>query len=283
MTNTDDKNKFVQLIRENQNIVHKICHLYCYNYEDKRDLYQEITLQQLQKYKKAWLGQSQTLIETNQLTEKQIMDFITRQSNSITTSYRRSLVFDMCFKAGLLVSFLLLAYLLRASSNLIVLNIVLMIASGTMLVLQSKFYREIGVSENQESAIKEFLESKVATFYKKFTKAIYLAALSNPLFFLSGSMFYFYFKYGTVRPMDLEDYLVFSAGLAMSFLIAVFAQLKQYNFQVQQLETCLKDFDEGKMNRFAAKKRKNQRLVLFLLGAGLFVFGLLVVSHFFLR
>lgn len=50
MGNTDDKNTFVQLIGAHQNIIHKICHLYCYNSDDKRDLYQEITLQLWKSY-----------------------------------------------------------------------------------------------------------------------------------------------------------------------------------------------------------------------------------------
>lgn len=47
---TDDKSKFVQLIQKHQNIIHKICHFYCYNEEDKHDLYQEITLQLWRSY-----------------------------------------------------------------------------------------------------------------------------------------------------------------------------------------------------------------------------------------
>jgi RNA polymerase sigma-70 factor (ECF subfamily) len=40
----------VRLIRENSGIIHKICHLYCVNHEDKRDLYQEIVLQLWKSY-----------------------------------------------------------------------------------------------------------------------------------------------------------------------------------------------------------------------------------------
>ena len=44
MTN-DIKKRFIQQITTHQNIIHKICHFYCYNTNDKRDLYQEIMLQ----------------------------------------------------------------------------------------------------------------------------------------------------------------------------------------------------------------------------------------------
>ncbi|MBD3290510.1 sigma-70 family RNA polymerase sigma factor [candidate division KSB1 bacterium] len=46
----EDKNRFVKLIHDNQAIIHKICHVYCNNKDDKQDLYQEITLQLWKSY-----------------------------------------------------------------------------------------------------------------------------------------------------------------------------------------------------------------------------------------
>jgi RNA polymerase sigma-70 factor, ECF subfamily len=48
--NSSDKNKFVALVKEHQNIIHKICHVYCYTKEDKQDLSQEIILQLYKSY-----------------------------------------------------------------------------------------------------------------------------------------------------------------------------------------------------------------------------------------
>ena len=48
--NSSDKNKFVALVKEHQNILHKICHVYCYTKEDKQDLSQEIILQLFKSY-----------------------------------------------------------------------------------------------------------------------------------------------------------------------------------------------------------------------------------------
>jgi len=41
----DIKDSFVKQINTHQNIIHKICHFYCYNENDKKDMYQEIMLQ----------------------------------------------------------------------------------------------------------------------------------------------------------------------------------------------------------------------------------------------
>ena len=45
MNPQNEKHTFIKLVTENQNILHKICHFYCYQPQDKQDLYQEITLQ----------------------------------------------------------------------------------------------------------------------------------------------------------------------------------------------------------------------------------------------
>ena len=44
------KNKFLQLIDENQHIIHKICSLYTVNEEDRKDLSQEIVYQLWKSY-----------------------------------------------------------------------------------------------------------------------------------------------------------------------------------------------------------------------------------------
>lgn len=45
LLDTPLEQKFIELIQNNQGIIHKICRLYCEEEEDRRDLFQEITLQ----------------------------------------------------------------------------------------------------------------------------------------------------------------------------------------------------------------------------------------------
>jgi RNA polymerase sigma-70 factor (ECF subfamily) len=40
-----DRNKFTSVIKENQNLIYKICYSYCSNPENRRDLQQEILMQ----------------------------------------------------------------------------------------------------------------------------------------------------------------------------------------------------------------------------------------------
>lgn len=47
----DNLNKdFVKRISENQKLIHKVCNVYCYTYEDRKDLFQDIVLQLWRAY-----------------------------------------------------------------------------------------------------------------------------------------------------------------------------------------------------------------------------------------
>ncbi len=47
-----DRDRFVAVIKENQNLIFKICHSYCQNPEDRKDLQQEIMIQLWSSFKK---------------------------------------------------------------------------------------------------------------------------------------------------------------------------------------------------------------------------------------
>ncbi len=44
------KDSFIERLNNNQGIISKICNIYCFNEEDRKDLYQEITLQLWRSY-----------------------------------------------------------------------------------------------------------------------------------------------------------------------------------------------------------------------------------------
>jgi len=46
-----EKEKFISIIRDNQNLIFKICYTYCKNTEDRKDLEQEILLQLWKSFK----------------------------------------------------------------------------------------------------------------------------------------------------------------------------------------------------------------------------------------
>jgi len=236
---------------------------------------------ELKKFKETWQKQSQSLIQSDHLSKEEIMDFISNQSRQVTAGYRKGLLFDIVWKALLTFSFLILAFLFNANGNMVIMNIVLMICTAVILLMQTKYYQHAALSDNADNSIKEFLKYKVEYFNRDFVKAIYLIALSGPLFFISSGLFYFYFKYGYVRPLDAEDYTVFGAGVLLAFLTSVIAQVRQYKFQLEQLTACLNDLDEKQISRIEQKKSRNRRIVNTLFWSGMIILILLAVTYFF--
>lgn len=47
-----EKDKFISVIRENQNLIYKICYSYCSNSEDQKDLQQDILIQLWNSFRK---------------------------------------------------------------------------------------------------------------------------------------------------------------------------------------------------------------------------------------
>ena len=45
-----NENDFLQLLKKHQNIIHKICRIYAYDYSVQKDLFQEISIQLWKSY-----------------------------------------------------------------------------------------------------------------------------------------------------------------------------------------------------------------------------------------
>ena len=231
----------------------------------------------LNKYKKAWYSGSRELTQRNRLSEEDIMDFITTQSRHILSGLQKSVIFDVILKTLLALSFFILAILFSSDVNLIIMNILLTVFMAGLILLQSKYYHKAAFGEDPGASIKDYLHNRLTFFDKEYIKVIYLVALSSPMFFFSGVLFYSYFKYGIIRPLDMEDYSVFAIGLLLSFIISSFAHVKQYRFQLDQLHRCLEDLDEQEINRIKLNKEGNKRLLYILFWAGFIIITLLVM------
>jgi hypothetical protein len=110
-----------------------------------------------------------------------------------------------------------------------------------------------------------------------------VGALSNSLFILSGMLYYFYFKYGEIRPFQWDDYLVFGVALLIGFALGAFAQVKQHNFHVKQLENCLQEINEDKISTYTIREQRNKKRRISLIFLLALVSGLLVLAFFIFR
>ena len=143
-----------------------------------------------------------------------------------------------------------------------------------LLWLEEKSYEEIaetiGITVKNVSVKLVRIKSKL--------NSLYVGALSNSLFIISASFYYYYFKYGEVRPFGIDDYLVFSIIIIIGFVLGAFAQIKHQNFQIQQLEHSLTEIDENTINELSIKNQNNRRRQLFMIYLLAIICGLLVLA-----
>jgi hypothetical protein len=141
-------------------------------------------------------------------------------------------------------------------------------------------YRSTPSDLSSEPVIRRSLEKRIDFYHKKYVKSLYIGALSNSLIFVSGSLYYFYFKYGEIRPLDLTDYLVFGGATLIAFILGAAVNIYHMNFQVKQLESCLAEIDEDSISELTLKKQKNKRRRLFLIMLLALISGLLLLAYF---
>jgi hypothetical protein len=234
----------------------------------------------LDSIKAAWKNESS--FEDHRLSELDIENFLSSKSKDISQLFRKGLIFDIVLKSVIGVSLIGIFFLLRANQSII------LVSSILMLILWAIRYQwlmiaRIPKTSTSDPVIRASLENKIKFYRQHFIKSLYVGALSNSLFILSGMLYYFYFKYGEIRPFAWDDYLVFGVTIIIGFALGAYVQITQHSFQVKQLENCLQDIDEDAMTTLTLRDQrdKKRRLILIILLA--LVCGLLLLAFFIFR
>jgi len=217
------------------------------------------------------------------LSEAEIQGFLSKRSRDISQHFRLGLIMDLVLKSLVGISFIGILILFRENLNLILMIAVLLLGVLWTMRYQWLLIGKIPEDSSTDPVIRTSLENKLAFYHRHYKKALYVGALSNALLILSGILYYFHFKYGEIRPIQWDDYLVFGASMVLGFGLGAFVQIKQFNFQIKQLESCLQEIDEETISTFTLRDQRNKKrrlLFIFLLAlAG----GLLLLALFIFR
>ena len=234
----------------------------------------------LDSIKAAW--KIEKSFEDHKLSEADIQGFLSGKSKDISQLFRKGLIFDIVLKSIIGLSLIGLFFLLKASHTII------LISSVLMLILWAIRYQWLMISRipkatASDPVIRNSLKNKVKFYHQHFRKSLYVGALSNSLFILSGMLYYFYFKYGEIRSFTWDDFLVFGVTIILGFALGAYVQIAQHNFQVKQLENCLEEIDEDTITTLTLmqQRAKKRRLTLIFLLA--LVCGLLLLAFFIFR
>ena len=224
--------------------------------------------------KRAW--KKEAFAGSTVLSREKIQKYLQKRSTGMDRMYRAGLLTDMVLKGVISLALIVLVILCDGKMVCLVPALLLVIAV-TGILYQYRTLRRIPDREDAEPVVRTSLERRISFFYRSFRPAIYVAALSGSLVFATGSLFYFHVKYGGIRPFTWDDYLVFSLAFLLAFILGAIANIRQYRFQVGQLEECLRDLDEEGLKALRIKDQRNQRMrnllaILLALIAGILLF-----------
>lgn len=234
----------------------------------------------LDKYQSAWKNEKSFHAEN--LSETDIRIFM-KSASKMMRQFKWTLLFDIVLKSVLFLSFVILLFLFN-NQPIALLNVSFFIfITAFGIVWQTKVYKRLLKISISNKQLKKILRSYINFYNGEYVKSLFVSALSSTLFFLSGSLFYLYFKYKQIPTFEFDDFIVLSIGIVLSYGVSAFAQIKQTNFQIKQLESCLIEIEENKLTASSIKTYRTKRLknivvvgIALILGVILFLYLFLI-------
>lgn len=211
----------------------------------------------IEELRKSWMDQDAS--STASLSEEDIRGFLQGSSRDITRQFRLGLDFDIVLKSILILSFVGSIFLFRNNMEVIALSGSLILVLGLGIRFQARMKQKVPGSPHGISA-REALERKISFYHTFYFRSISLGALSSTLLFLSGMLYYFYFRYGMIRPFTWDDYLVFGLFLFLSYLLSFLANHLNFRARIGQLEESLEELDREALDELKLKDLKRKKL-----------------------
>lgn len=234
--------------------------------------------QNLDSYIGAW--KREQVYSALTLSADQISSYLKKQTKSIAVQFRVGVWMDIIYKSILAAAclFFLLVYPGGATSNITALVILGLSLLGTGYQFYIKRLIAKGFDRTQNS--REFLAASIAFYNRRYIKSILVSAGTNPLLFATGSLFYFQYNYGGIRPFELDDFIVFSLAIILAFGLSAWIYLNQYNFHISQLEESLSEINAGTIQKHTLQMQRKRRIRRIIASLLALVAGVLVISYF---
>ncbi len=235
----------------------------------------------LDTMKAAW--KKERSFEDKRLSEADIEGFLTGKSKDISQLFRKGLIFDIVLKSVIGASFLGITALFRNNLSVVLISSAILLVILWAIRYQWLMIGRIPEASAADQTVRTTLENKISFYHQRYIKSLYVGALSNSLLVLAGMLYYFYFKYGEIRPFQWDDYLVSCVVIILSYAIGAVAQIKQSNFQVKQLKSCLQEIDEDAISTLTIRDQRNKKRQMILIFLLALLCGLLVLTFFIFR
>lgn len=235
----------------------------------------------LDSMKSAW--KSEKSFDDNRLSEEDIERFLHKGSKDISQLFKKGLRFDIVLKGLAGASLLVLVVLFRGNLNLVLLIAAILLIVFWAIRHQWLLIGKIPGIHAGNPVIRTILEQRISFYHRHYIKSLYVGAFSNALLIFSGMLYYFYFKYGEMRPLQWDDYLVFAAVILIGYFFSAYIQIVQHNFQVRQLESSLREIDENSLNSDTIRQQRNKKRRMILIFVLALICGLLLLAFLIFR
>ena len=228
----------------------------------------------LEKYKSAW--KNEPGFDEKRLTRAEIQKFMNSESRSISMQFKTGIRIDIILKIIVGLSFAGILFLFPKMKTVIFLAGAIIILIASIVAYQLITYMRIpGIKADRNMA--QLLKDYIGFYSEKYIKSLLAAALTGPMIFISGSLYYIYAKYGNLRPFDTEDYIVMCVFIVASYVIGAVAHVWNFSYRIRQLERSLAEIEQEKiskdsLNRYRRQRRRN----VIILGIAL-LFGIILL------
>ena len=202
-----------------------------------------------------------------------------KKSQQLSKTGSRAIYFDIVFKS--LIAFALAYLVVFQVTESVYKPIISILISITVLLLGMNFIflKKLKKIKGTD-AIMDNLKNKLHYFETTYRNFIINSSFSNPLFVLTGFLFYFQFKYGEIRMETPWNDPVPYLFLLVAFIISFGAQWTNYKNEVRELTETIRDLDDEKLAAIKIEEyRKRRKRNLFIYSVLLLV-GILILLFF---
>ncbi|MBN2416734.1 hypothetical protein JXO52_12880 [bacterium] len=238
-------------------------------------------MKNIDEYKEVWKAASAEDAGFAPLSRDEMRAYLKGRSHSAGRLFRNGLVIDIALKTGVGAALLYLALVMNTPQGI---DLAAYVTLGCILVLgslQVRYLVTMPPFAPDRNNVRDMLAAIIEYYETRYRTVLFIAGGTNPLLLVTGMLYYFFFRYGGVRPLDSEDLVVFTLFLLVGYLLGVLVPMLQYRFQMNQLRECLSDLDESTFSSQKLKEQKMQRIrwiaaAVLALIAGLLLFAYLV-------
>ncbi|MEE4116044.1 MAG: hypothetical protein V2I37_07740 [Marinilabiliaceae bacterium] len=231
----------------------------------------------IEKYKEYWKQDNPGSKEL--LSKEEIQGYLSGTSRNISTLFRKGLIADIILKMLCALSLVVLLLFYSGSNRAMTAIVATLVITVLLIWYQVKSLKLIPGHDSFITDMRSSLQSRINYYYRRHIKSLLNGGLTNSILIIAGSLYYFYFKYGEIRAMETDDYIVFSSFILLGFLFGSLVQIYHHNFHIRQLKECLEEIDSDTISRQLISKQKNRRRRILWIAILAITCGLLLLSY----